>query len=296
MQGTKINNFKIKPIVSNIISDKPWNGKDVFPGRQYFNLALLSHTGSGKTTVIYNLVKKFRDPHTVFMIFSSTYQLDPTYTEMIKWINSKKNELLVHDHFLQGTGSDKINLIEQFMEEYKNMLDEDGNSEPEEKKGDLLIQRNPSTNLALLKYFASKGINLDKATETPKKTKADLRKKLQKLNFIIIIDDLSKDLRKGNTIETLLKKSRHYHARVFISSQTLSDIAPSSHAQLYALCLFSGMGEKDVEYIFNRYDMPVTKERFLQQYKEVIKTKYNFLTILPNERELRINLDTKLIS
>ena len=287
MQGTKINNFKIKPIVSNIISDKPWNGKDVFPGRQYFNLALLSHTGSGKTTVIYNLVKKFRDPHTVFMIFSSTYQLDPTYTEMIKWINSKKNELLVHDHFLQGTGSDKINLIEQFMEEYKNMLDEDGNSEPEEKKGDL--QPNPSTNLALLKYFASKGINLDKATETPKKTKADLRKKLQKLNFIIIIDDLSKDLRKGNTIETLLKKSRHYHARVFISSQTLSDIAPSSHAQLYALCLFSGMGEKDVEYIFNRYDMPVTKERFLQQYKEVIKTKYNFLTILPNEREQRNN-------
>jgi len=287
MQGTKINNFTIKPIVRNIVSEKPWNGQDVFPNRKYFNLALLSHTGSGKTTVIYNLVKKFRDKHTVFLIFSSTYQLDPTYEELIKWIEKKGNQVFVHDHFLQGDGADKVNLLEEFMEEYKNMLEREEDQEEEEE---------PTLNMnsTIYKYLASKSPKIkDKEKEKEKERK---KKALSKLNFIIVIDDLSKDLRKGNTIETLLKKSRHYHTRVFISSQTLSDIAPSSHAQLYALCLFSGMGEKDIEYIYSRYDVPVPKEQFIDMYKKVVKTKYNFLTILPTEREIRLNLNTKLLT
>lgn len=278
----KINNFKIKPVVHNIVTNEDWPGKDVFPKRKYFNLALLSHTGAGKTTVIFNLVKKFRDKYTVFLIFSSTYQLDPTYREIIKWIEKKGNGLLVEDHFLENNQ----NHLEAFMEEYRGMLNEEEKKEPAVKQQTNIYGVHPS----ILALFG-KGKAKEKSDA---EIRAEKRAK-EKLNFIIVLDDLSKDLRKGDTIETLLKKSRHYHTRVFISSQTLSDIAPSSHSQLYALCLFSGIGEKDIDYIYSRYAMPVKKEVFLEMYREAMKTKYAFLTILPAERQIRLNLDTELV-
>jgi len=291
-----INDFRIRPL--NIKNDNEnWNGKDVFGGRKYWNLALLSKTGSGKTTVIFNLIKKFRDKHTIFLLFGSTLQIDPTWKKIIEWIDDQGNEYIAEPHFLEG----KEDYIKDWMHEYSHAYDDQYESEEEQKKEmarteveKIKVQLDPHA--PCLAIFAGREVpKACKESKEIKKEKKKMEEHQKKLNFIIVLDDLSKDLR-HDTIETLLKKSRHYHARVILSSQTLKDLKPSAHSQIYALCLFKGLPEADIEYLFDRYAMWLGIDRFKEIYQKVIdEKKYNFLTVLPFENELRKNLNEKIV-
>lgn len=147
--------------------------------------------------------------------------------------------------------------------------------------------------LVAVEYFFCFWFNKKPTKKSKEKKKIEEERK--KMNFIIILDDLTRDLR-HNTIEAIVKKSRHYHARVILSSQSLKDLNPSAHTQIYALCLFKGLSEADLEYIFIRYAMWLKMEKFKEIYDEVIEEKkYNFLTVLPFENELRKNLNERII-
>lgn len=209
----KINDFEIKPVKQESKKHK-WKGQHIFPKREFFNIALLSKTGSGKTTVIYNLIKEYLDRHTIVLVFSSTAAIDDTYKAIFDYLDKQGTTYLKKPHFKEkGT-----NLINDWLEEYSKLYDD----EFEDDDSDETIPTPECSHII--------GAPITSVQEQSQVNE-------RKMNFIIILDDLSQDLR-DYSIEKLLKKSRHYRTRVIISSQSLKDIKPNSHAQLYALCLF----------------------------------------------------------
>lgn len=286
----RINNFSIKPVITDT-TERTWKGKDVFPKREFFNIALLSKTGSGKTTVIYNLIKKFRDRHTIVMVFASTIAIDKTYEEIFKYLDKKGNQYLKRPHFKVKSE----NLIDDWLKEYSKLYDDEFESDDEDEKDDNPEQTMPQS-ISHICGTPMPAYNPEATPEEEPETQEEKEKKERKMNFIIVLDDLSQDLR-DQSIETLLKKARHYRARVIISSQSLKDIRPNSHSQLYALCLFNGLSKEDIKYLHSRYPLNgLTLPKFERIYYSIVNEKpYNFLTIIPSEPEFRVNLDEKLI-
>ena len=278
-----INNFTIKPVKAPNKSTENWHGKHIFPNRKFWNVALLSKTGSGKTTVIFNLIQKFIDKHTIFFLFSSTIKIDPTWQEIIKFIESKGNQYIAEPHFLHNGA----NYIDDFLHEYNKCYDDQYEPEviPEVKQAPQPIYA-PGFSFGSVPAIKQQEVKQSKAEKNKEK----------KMNFMIVLDDLSKDLRKSTTIEDLTKRCRHFHTRVIISSQSLNDINPSTHSQLYCLCLFHGMSESDLEYIAKRYSLWVPETKFKEIYDFVTKkNKYNFLSMLPFEEEFRKNLNERIL-
>jgi len=286
MKLQKINNFRIKPVAVGSGKSKSFKGDDVFK-RQYFNIALLSKTASGKTTVIKNLIDKFKTKNTLFLIFASTINLDATWAEILKTL--PEDSYVAEPHFIDG----KDDLLDQWMRENNNFDETDDSEEPDTPPPPQPMISNP------LHMAPNCGFSFSKppqqSNQLGTKTPGDKTKKTKNnCEWIIIFDDLSSDMR-HKSVSTLLKKSRHYRAKVIISSQSLSDITPSAHSQLYALCLFRGISDDTLHSIYKRYEMFLPFEEFAKIYHEITQEPYKFLTLLPVDQEIRKNLDQKII-
>lgn len=286
----KINDFKIKPVEVKKIA-RHWKGKEIFPNREFFNIGLFSRSGSGKTTVIFNLLKTFADKHTIFYFFSNTLEIDDTWKAIIEWVTDNNYSYFSAPTFIEN----KENHIEDFMKEYSKLYDDEFEPAEEEQQPPEIPAHFPNMSE---KYYEGFGQPTEEEKAKEKKKKKDYERKM---NFIFVFDDQSKQLQ-HNSIEKFLKMSRHYRTRCIISSQSLSDIRPSSHSQIYALCLFSGMSKRAVDYIFDSYELDIEKPEFYAMYKTITKphtdgTKnYNFLTVLPFEQEYRRNFSEKILN
>jgi len=262
MSLVKINNFNVKPLPIKGGS-RNFKGSDLFK-RQFFNMSILAHTNSGKTTVISNLLDKFVDRYTLVMIFCSTIDTDESWKYIIKSLENKGVPVMAEHHFIERG----VNYIDEWLEEQNKSHKIPENEEQEEKKSAYML--------------------------TDEQEKSTNTKKSVPLNYIIIFDDLSSDLR-NKSIDTLLKKSRHYRAKVIISSQALTDIQPSSHSQIYCLLLFKGLSRKNIEYITKRYPLWIEFDEFWNIYKSITDEPYQFMTLIPMEREVRKNLNEKFV-
>lgn len=265
-KAVKVNNLKIKPIVDTLNKKKKWRGSDIFK-REYFSIALLSKTASGKTTVIANLIEKFASKNTVVIVFSSTIGQDDTWKAILNRLDEREIGHISDTHFKQG-GENQIT-------EILNTIEEDDKEEPEEEEEKPELQP---------EYMRD--------NFTPEE-EIERKKKKIKFNYLWIFDDLSSDMR-DKEVCRLVKKNRHYRSRVIISSQSLTDIKPECHAQLYALCLFTGITDTQLEKIYEKYQMFLPVEEFIAVYKKVTAERYQFLTLIPTEQELRINLNRKI--
>lgn len=259
----KVNKFKVKPFV-NTLPTENFRGSDIFD-RPYWNMALLSKTSSGKTTVIGNLLKKFAGPQTVVLIFSSTYEHDPTYKAIFDELDKRGIPHMEFNHFID---EDRNNLIPGLLSSIASE-DKEDLEEEEEKPTLQLIRKN------------------DQPVKKPKKKKKKL------LNYIWVFDDLSKDLR-NPSVSKLMKKARHYRSKVILSSQDIKDITPDCHAQLYAVILFSGLSEERLASVYKCIAMDVDKHDFEKLYRDVTSKPYTFLTVLPMKGEFRRNLNERI--
>jgi len=290
MKLQKINNFRIKPVAVGSGKPKKFKGDDVFK-RQYFNIALLSKTASGKTTVIKNLIDKFKTKNTLFLIFASTINLDATWAEILKTL--PEDSYMAEPHFIDG----KDDLLAQWMKENNNF--EEGDDSEIDEQDDTTLSPPPQSQPIItnpLHMAPNCGFHTPpiRQPDKPQAKSKPSKKTKNNCEWIIIFDDLSSDMR-HKSVSTLLKKSRHYKAKVIISSQSLTDITPSAHNQLYALCLFKGISDDSLQYIYKRYEMFLPFDEFVKVYHEITQEPYKFLTLLPVEQEIRKNLDQKII-
>ena len=112
----------------------------------------------------------------------------------------------------------------------------------------------------------------DEDEEKPRK------EKLRSPEHIIILDDLSTEL-KNKSITALLKKNRHFKAKIIISSQYLNDLLPESRKQLDYFILFRGHPKKKVEEIHRDCDASIPLDEFYDMYKFATEEPYSFLYV-----------------
>jgi predicted AAA+ superfamily ATPase len=118
MKSTKINNAEIILPTLDII-DKKWKGKKILD-LQYWVMAILSKRRSGKSTLIYNLIKQFANKNTIILFFCPTFHKDSTYGAIKKYLDEREINYEIFSHFIE----DGCNHIDEFL---------DANNKPAQK-------------------------------------------------------------------------------------------------------------------------------------------------------------------
>lgn len=266
MQIKKINDVLVKTVPIKKISKNDIVGSDMFD--LYPNIFICAKKKSGKTTLIYNILKACADKKTTVFVFSSTYSKDDTWLA-IKTYLDKRN---INNGFYSSIFDDKINILGEIVKEILTKEDTD------DEEDDVL----PDERI----------LNFD-----DNEIRVSIRKKKAKKisqKYIFIFDDLSSDLR-NTEISRLMKRNRHLKSKLIISSQYLYDIEPSSRRQLDVYILFSGQSEDKLLEIFKNADLNITFEQFLSIYKEATKKRFDFLYIDSSNCKYRINFDKEII-
>lgn len=232
--------------------ESKYRGMDVFAA-QHYNMAILSKKHSGKTTLIREVILRSIQKNTIVLFFTSTWHKDKTYALMRKELEAKGIPYEGFTHFIDDDGT---NLIEGFMASNINdNLDEDDKEAP------------PMFTMSQLAARFMTGRPL------PRK-----KKKSIKPEYIIVFDDLSKDIRHAS-VEKLIKKNRHYRAKIIMSSQSIVDITPGMFVNLEYLVIFKSFSEDTLMNLYKRSHMWMPYEDFLAFYKDAVSQKYGFLFV-----------------
>jgi hypothetical protein len=241
----QINDAKVEPIPIAPFDKKLIKGSEYFCNL-YNNVFICARKRSGKTTLIYNIIKKCTDKETRFFFFVSTINKDRTYKEILKYLDKRGNIVYTFKSIMDG----KHNNLKEIMDSLNEEPEEDEESEEDYPFKDIL--------------------------EKPKKKKK--KKKLLTPDIMFIFDDLSKELQNAQ-VERLLKANRHYKSKVLLSSQWVSDLRPSSRRQIDNYILFGGHSVEKLQNIYIDMDVSLPYDDFIKIYNHATKDKYNFLNI-----------------
>ena len=117
--------FKLEKIKAPIEVLKPVDVNHLPLGYQYINHAypnilLLAKKNSGKTNIIYNILKKCANKHTEIVIFCPTWELDDTYRQILEYLDSKG---IPHQQFKN------IDNLKDLMDSYDKGYQSEGSDE-----------------------------------------------------------------------------------------------------------------------------------------------------------------------
>lgn len=126
------------------------------------------------------------------------------------------------------------------------------------------------------------------------KVKKVRKKKKLTPDYIIIMDDLSSELR-NKAVASLLKKNRHLKSRVIISSQWLNDLEPASIRNLDYVLLFKGMSIEKLETLYKQLDLSIEFDKFRDLYNYATNEIYNFLYIDVVKEKFRKNFNMEIV-
>lgn len=263
-----INNISVKPLVNadSIEIDKI-KGGNLFP-ELYGVSFLCARRKSGKTSVISEIIKRTTDKKTVVWIFCPTHRIDPSWIQIIEYLEKKGNIVNCFDSMIEG----KTNLLDEIVIDLSNPI-------VDKKKEDKVVV--PTTKVCF---------------ETPEneKTKKEYKPKKKAPEHIFIFDDISNEL-KNPALLALLKKSRHIKSTIYISSQYILDLLPQALKQLsYFLC-FRSMTKEKLEHIYKMLDLSIDEEKFYDIYDYATKEPYSFMYVDMKNQKFRKNFSKELL-
>jgi hypothetical protein len=261
----RLNNEIVKPIkIASSDNNKPIKGYDVIP-ELYSNIFLMAKKKSGKTTILYNLIRKCADKKTKVIIFCSTLYKDASYKNIRDYLDRHHIEWEGHTS-LNDDGNDKL---EDLVQKLQN--DAPKEEEKQDKKGkkkECIIYCNDDE---------------EEDNEEPKS-------KYRTPEYMIILDDLSTEL-KSTSLVSLLKKNRHFKSKIIISSQYWNDLLPSSRKQMDNILIFKSIPDNKLKEIYHDANLSISYPIFLKLYRNATKEPYSFLYIDCNENTFRKNFN-----
>jgi len=262
-----LNNISIKPLVNaNSLDESKIKGGKMFSD-PYNVTYLCARRKSGKTSVLAEVLKKTSDKKTTFWLFVPTSRVDESWKTIIKLLEDRGNTVNVFDSIMEG----KTNLLDEIVTDLSTG-DEETTKKNEPVKAPVKIMFD--------------------IHESEKKKYEYKPKKLAPLQ-IFVFDDISQEL-KNVALLSLLKKSRHLKAAVYVSSQYIMDLPPQALKQLsYFLC-FRSMTRDKLEHIHRMLDLAIDMERFFDIYDYATKENYNFLYVDMKNQTFRKNFSKEL--
>lgn len=265
----KINNEVVKPVKLNTPDDKkPIKGFDLIP-ELYANIFLNAKKKSGKSTVLFNLIKKTIDKKTKVVIFCSTLYKDATY-KCIRDYLDKHNITWEGFTSLTDEGTDKLEELVQKLQ----------NEAPKEEKEKELKGKGKEKKESII------------LCDTDEEDDEEEKTKFRTPEYMIILDDLSTEL-KSTSLISLLKKNRHFKSKIIISSQYWNDLRPESRKQMDNILIFKSIPENKLKEIYHDADLAVSYPTFVKLYKFATKEPFSFLYIDCNDNIFRRNFNYK---
>lgn len=266
----KLNNDIVKAI-PNLIG----KGKDTRPIKGehimdlYENVYICAKKKSGKTSVIYKILKECATKDTIVIFFVSTINNDDSYKNIRKYLDVKNIQHIDYTSLKSDDG--KTDVLNDIIKELEH----------EAKHGEDDIETPSNTNLIKMNE------------EQEQETKKNRKSKYRSPQYIFVFDDLSNELH-SSSIVSLSKKHRHFLANCIYASQFLHDLDPQTRKQMDRILLFKGQSDKKLEIIHKDADLSVEFDDFLKIYKFATKEPYSFLNIdVRNELFIK-NFNTKI--
>lgn len=274
----KINNYRVQ--LPKVGSGKglKWKGKDLLEV-QYWNFAIIGKKKSGKTSLIYTLIKNFCTKKTIVLFFVSTFNKDKSYDIIREYLEKKG----IQFHGFTELKTDGVDNVQSFIEANKGDKEDESDEEKEDEKE---VKINVGCNFGPSSAAAAK-------KEPPKKPK----KKIDP-DYLLVFDDLSEELR-SKSITALCKKNRHFKCKIILSSQSVKDLMPATWAQVDYVALFRHLNEESIESVWKRLQPYMNSEQFWGLYNEVTNEPRkdglnNFLIFDRDDETFRVNLDKKI--
>ena len=272
IKSKKINDFTVKKVRLPQLSEKKIRGGDILP--IYSNTFICARKKSGKSTCIYNMLKKCCDKDTTLHLFVSTIEKDKTWKAIVKYFTDKG--CVVNCHTSTIDLDDGKDLIREILDEPIEESEEEESSSSESDYGFLEIGK----------------LDEEERKERKKKKKRKPKKKAQKQ--VIVLDDLGDEL-KRRSIDQLLKVNRHLKCKVILSSQYLNDLSIQARRQIDIWMCFSGLKAQKLQQIMRDCDTRLTNDQFEEVYKFCTNGKYNFMYLDTSSDTFRRNFNEKVI-
>ena len=270
----KINDVKVTPITTHKPKPEEIKGYNIIP-EIYANIYICGRKNSGKTNVLFTIMKQCTNKKTIIIIYCSTHHSDYNWIEIKKWLKKKKQPHHFYDSILDDNNESNVQaLIDKITADHVTQQEQDEN-------------KNKSYNHSQLELSM-----FDKEKITHKKEK---KEKKAAPDYLIIFDDISKELRNKKEVETLLKQNRHYRSKTIISSQYPYDIVPSARQQIDFWCIFGGFNEEKIKKVFPELDIfNLDFEKFYMIYKMVTSEPHHFFYVNRVQNELRKDFNQKI--
>lgn len=263
----KINDVAVKAIKSENMDTRPIRGKDVC-STCYSNIAFIAPTAGGKTTAMFEVIKRCAGKKTKIVAFVSTIYNDESWHTIKAYCKKKKIDFTPH-----------ISLFEHkkdLLQEYVDKLTQE--AEEREK------HRNTPVDAYESCLFFDNNDEEDDEED----------KKFQYPKYIFIFDDLSSEI-KSSSYETLLKKARHFMILTLTSTQDLKDMLPSTRNQIRVWLLFRNIMPERLKTIFESISCNLPFDLFEKMYKYATKEKFSFFYISHRNSDWRINFSRQFV-
>ena len=214
------------------------NNKPLEYGMHPFTHIISAKIGSGKTYYLMDLIKRHYLNHSEkIYVFCPTVNMDNKWDELSNLNNSKK--LL------------KKEKDQDHDQEYKesNYIVYDNEDEYDVKLKELYESYLHHNMIFDEDFKMYKKIN---DTEPPK--------------TLIIFDDCSgvKEITHGNTIQKLIRKSRHLNISIIYAIQDIRGVHPSIRNNTRLLTLFKSFNEEELIKVYEAFTLPTTKKNFIK--------------------------------
>ena len=285
-------NIKLEKIKAPIEVLKPHDPSDLPLGHQYINHAypnilLLAKKNSGKTNIIYNILKKCANRNTEVVIFCPTWELDDTYSQILDYLDSKG---IPHQQFKN------IDNLKDLMDSYDKNFDQATPSDDEELKETPppghTIEKYASSKLeAILQIPQQREQHATEAAQYEQPIKKPKKSKFTVPEHIFIFDDCKKMLR-SPVLNSLIATNRHYKSKVIISTQYFTDIMPDTRTCLDIICIFPKIPLDKIKKLHEDIQLSTEYPIFEKLYLKATEQPHNFLYVDIRREQFKFNFDT----
>ena len=265
----KIHNKTVKkiPIGAEGEDKRPVRGCDYIE-TCFANTMMCAKKNSGKTTVIYNILKACAGPKTTIIAFVATLHKDPSWKTIQEHFEKKGIAFVGHTSLKE----DGVDLLKDLVKSLEQVPENVPFSTPENET-----------------ETKTTALSFDCPEKEPGEKK-ERRDKYQTPEYIFILDDLSDEML-SLSVTALLKKNRHFRCKVILSSQYLNDLSKAARKQIDVWILFKSLSKEKLETVFSDADLSIPFEKFQQLYHDATEDDYNFLYVDSRREKFRKNFN-----
>lgn len=290
MQSSRIS-LKPPPLEVDVNPDLI-KGKEIIP-ELYSNVLICGKKKSGKTNVLYHMLRRILGKDSHLLCFGPTVNKDPMYKAIKKMAAAKGADPLFFTHFIDKDGT---SLLDEIIEANGQAPEQTSRPilkpKPVEHK-----QERQLTELEQVKLIMGLPIGqpepkpeeiLEEIEEKEHKKAARKRKLVSK--YVLVFDDLGKQMY-SDVISDFMIQNRHHECKVFVLVQHIKFLNKAARAQLDYVLLFPGFSADKLISLHEDLDLPGDFDEFYRMYKQATSKKYNFLFIDTAQAKYKHNFD-----